>query len=88
MLKCAVAEEDPQPHATNKSGRPPIGWWDDMWVEIFRQIYEAEIVPKRQVDIEKAMLSWASANGHEVSEMSVRLRARKLFAALNKEDKN
>jgi hypothetical protein len=69
----------------NKGGRPPKEWWDDLWVEIFRQIYAGELVPKKQADIELAMLEWATNHGHDLSEAAARKPARKLFAALNSE---
>lgn len=69
-------------------GRPPQTWWDDLWCAITAQIYRGEFVPNRQADIEKAMMAWAAANGHDVAESTVRPKARKLLIALNKEDEN
>jgi hypothetical protein len=47
----------------NKGGAPPKPWWDDLWSEMFRQIYTGDLVPKRQADIERAMLDWAASRG-------------------------
>jgi hypothetical protein len=63
-------------------GRPPAAWWDDLWVEITRQIYVGDLQPTKQADIEKAMMDWAAANGHGGSTGTMRPRARKLWAAI------
>jgi hypothetical protein len=74
-----------EPLARRIEGRPPKAWWDDLWVEMCRQLYEGDLKPVRQADIEKAMHAWLNANDHEASEMTVRTRARKLFAAIKPE---
>jgi hypothetical protein len=63
-------------------GRPAAEWWDDLWVEMCRQIYTGELVPKRQADLEKAMQSWCAAKGYSDAVSTVRPRARKLWQAL------
>jgi hypothetical protein len=73
---------------TSKGGRPRKDWWDDLWIEICRQIYYAELIPNKQVDIKKAMLDWAAAHQHELSDSAAKTRARKLFDALQNEGKN
>ena len=86
--------EPPQPVAPastskgNKGGRPPKEWWDDFWVGIFVKIYVGELQPKRQADLERAMADWVSAHGYDASEQTIRKAARKLFGALQEEDKN
>ena len=60
-------------------GRPPAAWWDDLWVEICRQLYVGDLKPKRQADVVTAMLKWVSANGHEAAETTIKERARKLW---------
>lgn len=72
----------------NRGGRPKKEWWDDLWVEMCRQIYEGDLQPKKQVDIEKAMADWAIQQGHEASDNLFRPKARLLFAALTKKDNN
>lgn len=70
----------------NRGGRPPKDYWDDLWVEICRQLYiVGDLKPEKQANIEKAMLDWAVKNGHEMSEAAARSRARKLFNALKRE---
>jgi hypothetical protein len=68
--------------ATNKGGRPRNDWWEDFWVDICGQIYEGTLVPKRQADLERAMLEWATKHGHNLSEAYARQKAKKLFTRL------
>jgi hypothetical protein len=75
--------KQPEPSAleSNKGGRPRKDWWDDFWIDICRQIYEGDLKPARQADLERAMLDWVSAHGYEVGETSIKTAARKLFKA-------
>jgi hypothetical protein len=72
------------PPVTNKGGRPRNDYWDDLWAEICGQIYDGASIPKRQADIERAMLDWATNHGHALSEAGARQRARILFDRLQK----
>jgi hypothetical protein len=76
---------DPRP---SPGGRPPASFWDDLWWSVWGQIYRGDLKPKLQADVEKAMLEWVSAYGHEPSDSTIRPRARKLFQALQDEGKN
>lgn len=69
-------------------GRPPQPWWDDLWCALWGLIHQGGFTPKSQADVEKAMLTWAVMNGHEVSEAAVRPKARKLFRTLKGEVTN
>jgi hypothetical protein len=69
-----------------KGGRPKADWWDDLWVEICRQIYEGELIPKRQADIERAMLEWVTNRGEDVGATTIRPRASKLWKAIGKDE--
>ena len=83
--EAATEELKPAPAATPvhaRGGRPRKDFWDELWVEICVQIYEARLIPKRQADIEKAMLDWAIKHGHDLSEATVRPRAKMLFNRL------
>ena len=82
--KKPTAESNPVPEPTkksNKGGRPPKEWWDDFWIEICRQIYDNELKPKSQADLERAMLDWVTNNGHDVGETVIKSAAKKLFWA-------
>jgi len=65
--------------AKDKGGRPRNEWWEDFWIDICVQIYDGTLVPKKQADVERAMLDWATKHGHELSEAYARQKARKLF---------
>ncbi len=69
-------------------GRPPAAFWDDLWIEMCRQLWAGELQPKRQADIEAAMMNWVVTHGHNPGESTIRPRARKLWTALQKEDEN
>jgi hypothetical protein len=83
----APSDSSPDPRQT-PGGRPPASFWDDLWCSVWGQIYRGDLKPKLQADVEKAMLEWASAHGHEPSHSTIRSRARKLFQALQDEGKN
>src|SRR5262249_52632921 len=77
----SVTSQALQNRKTNsKGGRPRKDFWDDLLIAIFARIYRGDLKPKSQADIEKAMLDWASANGHELGETSVKTPARKLYS--------
>ena len=66
---------------SHKGGRPRKDWWDDFWIDICRQIYEGDLKPQTQADLERAMHDWVSTQGHEAGETTIRTAARKLFRA-------
>jgi hypothetical protein len=71
-----------------KGGRPPADWWDDLWIEICRQLFTGDLKPAKQAHVENAMKTWAAQNGHDVGDSSIRPRARKLFSAITSKDRN
>lgn len=71
--------------AKHPGGAPPKPWWDDLWVEMFRQIWEAELQPTAMSHIADAMLQWASDHGHQLSESTAKRAARKLWAVAKPE---
>jgi hypothetical protein len=72
----------------NKGGAPRKEWWDDFWIAICGQIWEGDLKPNSQAELERVMLDWASQNGHDMSETSAKVAARKLFRAWKLGDKN
>ena len=74
--------------AINPGGRPRKEWWDNLWCAVWGDVYRGKLKPKRQSDIEKAMLDWAESNGHTVSESVVRPVARKMFNEMTREGEN
>lgn len=81
IKKASEQEEAPLPSKTNKGGRPRKDFWDDFWIEICGQIYEGDLKPKSQADLERAMFEWVENRGHEVGETTIKAAARKLFKA-------
>lgn len=81
----ASATEAPAP---NPGGRPRKEFWDDLWCAVWSKAFFGDFKPKRQSEIERAMLDWAIANGHDVSESTVKPLARKMFAAMQDEGRN
>jgi hypothetical protein len=76
------ALEPPITATANKGGAPRKDWWDDFWIEICRQIYDNELKPKTQADLEKAMFEWVENHrGGTVGETTIKAAARKLFKA-------
>jgi hypothetical protein len=72
---------DPTLPEPNKGGRPRKDWWDDFWIDICQQIYEGDLKPAKQADLERAMHDWVINHGHEAGETSIKNAARKLFKA-------
>jgi hypothetical protein len=83
-----ASAQAPATPTVSAGGRPPAEFWDELWIEIFRQIYLGELKPKTQADITNAMLTWIEHRGEKASESTVKPRARKLFQALQSWDKN
>jgi hypothetical protein len=63
-------------------GRPPAEFWDDLWAYIGASLYNGDLSPKNQADIEKAMAEWIDAQGHSAATSTVRSRARRLWDRL------
>lgn len=73
----------------HRGGRPAKAFWDDLWVEMVRLMYDGKLQFDKQAQIEKAMLDWIEVNGHSATQSTVRPRARKLYEVLRAEkDKN
>jgi hypothetical protein len=68
--------------STHKGGRPSADFWDDLWVEMCRQVFAGELIPKRQADIQKAMQQWCSDHGHSDATSTIKPRASKLWNAV------
>jgi hypothetical protein len=79
---------EPVQQSADKGGRPAAEFWDDLWVEISRQIYTGQLVPSKQADILKAMQQWCSDHGHNDAASTLRPRAGKLWNALFAKDEN
>jgi integrase len=73
----------------NPGGRPPAAFNDDLMCAVWKRIYEGDLKPKKQAEIERAILDWAATKGYEFSSTTAREKARKIFdAACRTEVKN
>jgi len=88
LLPTGRAHHESSPVAKNSGGRPAAAWWDDLWCAIWGLIHQGDFKPNSQADVERAMLHWATANGHDISESTVKPKARKLFHAYSNEVEN
>lgn len=71
---------------SNKGGRPRAMFWDDMWAGIAAALYNGELKPKSQADVEKAMIEAIEARGYTAAVSTVRARARRLWALISMDD--
>lgn len=90
MIGPALAGKGPPPEQPqrNAGGSPPAAWWDALWIEICRQLYVGDLRPTKQSDIEKAMMDFLALGGVSPAVSTIRLRANKLWVALNRKDEN
>lgn len=72
----------------HKGGRPAAAFSDDLLCAIWGLIYQGDLKPTKQAEIERAMLSWAAKRGFSLSETSAREKARKVFGAMYMEVEN
>lgn len=88
LLPALPSDQESNVIVANKGGRPPLAFGDEMMCAIWALIYQGDLKPKNQAEIERAMLSWASSKGHSLGETAAREKARKVFVALTKEVEN
>ena len=65
--------------ARNKGGTPGHEFWDDMWAAIAFALYDGDLMPKSQADVERAMTNWIEDRGKSAAVSTVRKRARLLW---------
>ena len=65
----------------SRAGRPRKDFWDDLVIATMKAVWAGELPVTRQADVERWMLDWASRNGHEIGETSVKAPAKKILAA-------
>lgn len=81
-----VATQDTIAEIPRKGGRPPADFWDAMWAAIAVSLFNGDLAPKSQADVERAMTDWIEANGHSAAVSTVRARARRLWDRLSATD--
>ena len=79
LLARGVESQSAAPAARNPVGRPSKPFWDDMWVEIVRRVYEDGYQPASIAEIAGDMMQWAADHGHDMSDSTAKRAARKLF---------
>lgn len=78
-----IAQAAAKPDEGNKGGRPRAEHWEDMWSRIAAQLYDGDLKPATQADIERAMMGWCVDKKIEIGETAIRERARKLWKNIN-----
>ncbi|WP_315762029.1 hypothetical protein [Bradyrhizobium sp. SZCCHNS2005] len=85
--QAAPVEATKQPATRrNKGGRPRHEFWEELLVEIGRQLYDGVLKPKTQADIEAAMKQWLINQGYEAGDTAVRERAQMYWVAIQKDE--
>ena len=82
-----LADLAPQTEPAKRSpgGRPPKPFWDQLWASIGASLYNGDLQPKRQADIENAMHDWLTFHGENAGETTVRAKAKQIWDAIQKE---
>lgn len=70
----------------NPGGKPLATHWDQMWSAVAVALYNGDLQPKSQADIERFMKDWLVANDLDGGDTAVRNRARSLWTALQAEN--
>ena len=76
----------PEQAVKNPGGKPLAKHWDAMWASIAVQLYEGDLKPNVQADIERAMLDWFARENITIGETSVRGRARQLWQKISESE--
>lgn len=77
------SEKDLSQSTRNRGGKPRAEHWEDMWSSIAAQLYDGDLKPATQADIERAMMGWCVDKKIEIGETAIRERARKLWKNIN-----
>ena len=65
--------------AKSNAGRKPKYDWDKASNEIWGKIYRGELFPKKQADIESALIEYLAKGDEEPGESTVRPYARRIW---------
>lgn len=66
----------------SRGGKPLAAHWDEMWATLAVMLYEGDLQPKTQADVERAMKDWLAQQGIDAGDTAVRARARQLWQKL------
>jgi hypothetical protein len=66
----------------NPGGKPLAAHWDEMWSSIAVMLFNGDLQPKTQADVENAMKDWFGGRDFDIGDTAVRARARQLWQKL------
>jgi hypothetical protein len=72
------------PPSPSRAGRPRKDFWDDLVIATMKAVWEGDLQPASQAELERWMLDWASRHGHDIGETSVKAPAKKIWVAVGK----
>lgn len=81
-------EQSPEPTVSPSAavgGRKPADWWEDCLIDLAFQHFRGDLKPKSQADVIRAMQAWMTERGFDAADSTVKLRARKLMDAIERE---
>lgn len=81
-------DELAEPAAQNLGGRPRADWWEDLWIEMCRQIMAGTLKFDTIADVVRAMQDYLQSIHRSAHESTLKRAARKLQVALQKEVQN
>jgi hypothetical protein len=87
LLPAAATETTTAPPVA-KGGRRPADWWEDLLIDICFRHFRGDLKPGSQADVQRAMEEWITAQDYTAGESTVRIRARKVWQAIKREDEN
>jgi hypothetical protein len=67
------------PVAKHAGGAPPKDIWERAWVEIAARLYDGRLQPKKQRDIEDALVEVVMSLGDQIGEATARRHAKPLW---------
>jgi hypothetical protein len=71
--------------ACTRSEVPSADWWEDLIIDICFRHFRGELQPKTEADVARAMQAWMTERGHEAADSTVRVRARKIWNAIQQD---
>lgn len=94
LVKSAADAEEPRdlggaeplPSPRRRVGRPSKEYWEELLVEIMRQIWRGDLKPRRQADVQHAMAEWIVEQGYPEPKLTqLKARARLIFQVYESE---
>jgi hypothetical protein len=81
----SVKPAPPRP-APAVGGRKPADWWEDCLLDLAFQHFRGDLKAESQADLIRAMQAWMMERGFDAADSTVKIRARKLMDAINREN--